>query len=409
MLSQAKYPNCDFVLNDKQVTKRSFQEYVKKILNTEQDFYNILYNKNKNYGIDIYINYEHRNTPNILGDVNLRHCDGTYISNFTTLLKNIISEKLGKKYSTINPNNFLNGLNCYISLTVPEPKFDSQSKVRMTLGIRDLLSHPRLLKNLNTFLSDTVLDIIKSNLDTKLEKKLITSVSKKKISVENKLKDCLNIPGKVLYIVEGDSALSPLKQIRDINTEGIYPVRGKMLNVEKASVEKIAKNKEITDLLEALGPSSARRYEKIKIIADADPDGGHIVTLAVLIILKYADDYIKNNNLIIVLPPLYGATKGTKFIPIYNHDDIKKYPNYEITRFKGLGQMDPDKLKIALDEQIEYVVEYPETSDQANTLLNIMSNTEYKRKLLLKPELTVQTLLNRVLKEKLKTKKGVSL
>ena len=149
----------------------------------------------------------------------------------------------------------------------------------------------------------------------------------------------MKIPGEVLYILEGDSALGTLKQIRDINKEAIFPLKGKVLNVESNSLERISKNKEIQDLLEGLGPKNRRRYNKVKIIADADVDGAHIVVLVLLLLQKYADDLIKSGNVSVVLPPLHGASKGKKFYPIYTDNQMTKYRSegYTIQRFKGLG------------------------------------------------------------------------
>lgn len=270
MLAQAKFPNCDFYFNDKKLTKRSFHDYVQRTFEIDENFDKISYQKSDNEKIELYINYQRNQNTNILGDVNLRRCDGTYLTSTQTLIKNVLTEKLGKKFENINPNFFLMGLNLYVTLTVPEPKFDSQSKTRMTLNVKDLINP--LKDKIKDTLDNGTLEIIKENIENRLQKKFISSKTSKKtrISATNKLKDCIKTPGKILYIVEGDSALAPLKQIRDVNYEAIYPIKGKMLNVEKAGLDKIQKNKEISDLIEALGPKNSRRYESIKILCDAD-------------------------------------------------------------------------------------------------------------------------------------------
>ena len=398
MLAQAKFPTCTFSFNEKPITKRSFEEYVQTVLDIDNDEYMkyIYYNKKQNKKIEIYYTFKKNQDINIFGDVNLRHCDGTYLTNIQTILKNLILTKLGKKFENISPNLLLMGLNLYASVTVPEPKFDSQSKTRMTLDIKNDLIYP-IQDKIKRSLDSGTLEIIKQNLEHRLNKKFVQTVTNnnKRISAKNKLCDCAKSPGKILYIVEGDSALGPLKQIRDIKTEAIFPLRGKMINVETASIDKIKDNKEISDLLEALGPKNKRRYETIKVLADADSDGHHIAVLVLLSLLKFADDIIKNNNVRIILPPLYGASKGKKFYPIYNHNELGNYNGYEITRFKGLGEMSPKKLKASIDAGVEYIVEYPESKKQLDSILNIITNTEMKRLLLKRIEFNFEKLLEK--------------
>ena len=584
MLAQAKFPTCTFSFNEKPITKRSFEEYVQTVLDIDNDEYMkyIHYNKKQNKKIEIYYTFKKNQDINIFGDVNLRHCDGTYLTNIQTILKNLILTKLGKKFENISPNLLLMGLNLYASVTVPEPKFDSQSKTRMTLDIKNDLIYP-IQDKIKRSLDSGTLEIIKQNLEHRLNKKFVQTVTNnnKRISAKNKLCDCAKSPGKILYIVEGDSALGPLKQIRDIKTEAIFPLRGKMINVETASIDKIKDNKEISDLLEALGPKNKRRYETIKVLADADSvsaesmihyvdkhgfiqrnqiqnmygnfeegyieslnketgdcelkkinrviahnydkdylfrittigkhyedftddhviyvwdnknyqvketspskidmttdliiipkkrftlnkkievfencelnvhnsneygnglidisddfdaikirsikkvpykydkvydlevednnnfpvgelgfivhnsDGHHIAVLVLLSLLKFADDIIKNNNVRIILPPLYGASKGKKFYPIYNHNELGNYNGYEITRFKGLGEMSPKKLKASIDAGVEYIVEYPESKKQLDSILNIITNTEMKRLLLKRIEFNFEKLLEK--------------
>ena len=398
MLAQAKFPNSEFSFNEKSITKRSFEEYVRSVLvvNKENQMKYIYYNKEENQKIEIYYSFEENQDTNIIGDVNLRHCDGTYLTNIQTIFKNIIMNKLGKKFENINPTLTLMGLNLYASVTVPEPKFDSQSKTRMTLDIKNDLIYP-IQDKIKSTLDSNVLNVIRRNLEYRLNKKFVQTVTKntKRISAKNKLRDCAQTPGKILYIVEGDSALGPLKQIRNIKTEAIFPLRGKMINVETATMDKIKNNKEISDLLEALGSKEKRRYENIKVLADADSDGHHIAVLALLTLLKFAGDTIKNRQVSVILPPLYGASRGKKFYPIYNHDELKNYVGYDITRFKGLGEMSPKKLKASIDAGVEYVVEYPESKKQLDSLLNIITNTEMKRLLLKRAEFNFEKLLEK--------------
>jgi DNA gyrase subunit B len=396
-LAQSKFPNCDFYFNGKQFSKKSFEDYIKELFQVNKPFELLQYELTSNQKVKIYLNYIESNFTNIKGDVNLRHCEGTYLSTFQTMLKNSIISKLGKIVDNINPNYLLNGLNCYITLTVPEPKFDSQSKVRMTLNVKEILTP--LQNQINSFLSQEVLDIIQNNLEKILKKKLTNKTrTTTTVSAKNKLRDCIQTPGEILYIVEGESALGPLKQIRDIETEAIYPLRGKVLNVEKATIDKISNNKEVTDLIEACGPKNNRRYKKIKMLADADYDGYHIAVLTILVIQKFLKDYIINGNFSIILPPLFGVkTKDKKYHMIYNQKELINYPNSEITRFKGLGEMNPDQLELVIRSNVEYIVKFPETPELLNSVLEVITNSDLKKRMLKRPELNINTLLSKVL------------
>jgi DNA gyrase subunit B len=396
-LAQSKFPNCDFYFNGKQFSKNSFEDYIKELFQVNKPFELLQYELTSNQKVKVYLNYIESNFTNIKGDVNLRHCEGTYLTTFQTMLKNSITSKLGKIVDNINPNYLLNGLNCYITLTVPEPKFDSQSKVRMTLNVKEILTP--LQNQINSFLTQETLNIIQNNLEKILKKKLINKTrTTTTVSAKNKLRDCIQTPGEILYIVEGESALGPLKQIRDIETEAIYPLRGKVLNVEKATIDKISNNKEVTDLIEACGPKNNRRYKKIKMLADADYDGYHIAVLTILVIQKFLKDYIINGNFSIILPPLFGVkTKDKKYHMIYNQKELINYPNSEITRFKGLGEMNPDQLELVIRSNVEYIVKYPETPELLNSVLEVITNSDLKKRMLKRPELNINTLLSKVL------------
>jgi len=157
--------------------------------------------------------------------------------------------------------------------------------------------------------------------------------SNKRVNI-TKLRDCYQIPGDILYIVEGDSADGTLKQITNKKIEACYPLKGKVLNVESASFDKIQKNKEINDLLKALGPVNNRRYKSIKILTDSDIDGYHISVLILLVLSKFAPDYIKSGNVSVIMPPLYGAEKGGKYYPVYDQTKINqlKQNNFQIRK-----------------------------------------------------------------------------
>jgi DNA gyrase subunit B len=395
-----------FTFNENPIPKLEFERYVRKYLNLDDNerLFNLSYTneKNKIFNITIYATYVEEDDSLILGNVNLRACDGKFISSFQTELKKSISEKINKAFQKLNDKEYLNGLRAYIFISVPEPKFDSQTKTRMVLDVKKILIDP--LKSQINWFAAQILPTVEANLERKFHQKILNgtkSKSIKRVSVGNKLKDCQNIPGDVLYIVEGDSAEGTLKQFTNKKTEALYPLRGKVLNVEKATFDKIQKNKEIKDLLEALGPINNRRYKTIKIVTDADSDGQHISVLVLICLAKYASDFIKDGRVSVVVPPLYGAIQkgGGKYYPIYSETELNKFKqlkNYEIKRFKGLGEMNPDQLEVCIRSGFEYKVKWPESDKQLSNLISIITDSDLKRAIMNQENVKMEVILTEV-------------
>ena len=218
-----------FTFNDKSIPKMEFETYVKQhlALADDEQLYSLSYSSpdNSNH-IKIYATYMEKDDSITLGNVNLRACDGKFINSFHTELKKSINEKIDKQFSKVNDREYLNGLRTFIMINIPEPKFDSQTKVRMVLDVKKILIDP--LKGKIDWFVDQVIETIEANLERKLHQKIVNGSSKsarsgRRVSAGNKLKDCHKIPGDVLYIVEGDSAGGTLKQINNKDTEAIYP------------------------------------------------------------------------------------------------------------------------------------------------------------------------------------------
>jgi DNA gyrase/topoisomerase IV subunit B len=375
-----------FTFNNKPIPKLSFESYIKQYLALaeEDQLFSLSFStKDNSNHIKLYATYVDQDDSITLGNVNLRTCDGKFINSFHTELKKSINEKIDKSFSKINDREYLNGLRAFIMINVPEPKFDSQTKVRMVLDVKKILIDP--LKGQLDWFVEQIIDTLQNNLERKLHQKILNGSSRsaranKRVSI-SKLHDCQHIPGDVLYIVEGDSAEGTLKQITNKKIEACYPLKGKVLNVEAATLDKIQKNKEIGDLLKALGSVSNRRYKSIKILSDADVDGYHIAVLMLLAIAKFAPDYIKSGNLSVIIPPLYGAEKGGKYYPIYDQIKIDQFKkdNYKIRRFKGLGEMNPNQLEACIRSGFEYKIKWPDSDKQLNNLISIITNTDLKR------------------------------
>ena len=258
-----------------------------------------------------------------------------------------------------------------ISVFIRNPEFQGQTKERLSsadaqrlveAALRDPFDHwltaqPKVANALLAFVVERAEERLKRRRDREVARASAT----RKLRLPGKLADCSGqaSDGTELFIVEGDSAGGSAKQARDRRTQAILPLRGKILNVVSATAEKMTANKELSDLLLALGvqPGSRfkeddLRYERIIIMTDADVDGAHIASLLITFFWKTLPDLVRSGRLYLALPPLYRLSHGGK--SEYARDDAHrdellastfKGKKPEIGRFKGLGEMMPAQLK----------------------------------------------------------------
>jgi len=335
--------------------------------------------------IDLYFTYDIEGQPqsDIKGDVNLHICGGSFQNNLLTLLS-----KIGVKLN-LTKTEITSYFKAYCSIVMNNPTFNSQSKEHMDTSLMSTFDKYEIevekIFKTNTYIKDC-LEFIKTK---KLLKKASSATkSQKRISAKNGFKDCRKSPGEILYLMEGKSADGSLTQIRDPLTEAILPISGKILNAAKAGIDKAINSEKFKFLLQALGvqigKKSNYRYKTIKILADADSDGLHISVLLIAGIWKFASDLIKEKRTVIILPPLYGAIKGGKFIPIYNQTDINTYVNsgWRIIRFKGIGEMSPNQLEVVIRNfPREYIVNPPGNKNEEENILSCLTDSEIKRAL----------------------------
>jgi topoisomerase IV subunit B len=206
-----------------------------------------------------------------------------------------------------------------------------------------------------------VVERAEERLKRRRDKEVARASATRKLRLPGKLSDCAGqgTDGTELFLVEGDSAGGTAKQARNRRTQAILPLRGKILNVASASVDKFGGNKELADLLLALGVQTGAkyreedlRYDRIIIMTDADVDGAHIASLLITFFFRTMPDLIRGGRLYLALPPLYRISHGGK--SVYARDNAHrdellatefKGRKPEISRFKGLGEMMPAQLK----------------------------------------------------------------
>ncbi|MCQ2915036.1 MAG: DNA topoisomerase IV subunit B [Alphaproteobacteria bacterium] len=277
-----------------------------------------------------------------------------------------------KKASDLITDDIIGGAAIVLSLFMREPQFQGQTKDKLGSPEATRLVENAIKDPFDHWLSSdrenakALLDYIQERSLIRQKKKKENEVSRitvsKRLKLPGKLADCSHkeLAGTELFIVEGDSAGGSAKSARDRNTQAILPIRGKILNVESKSDNKIYANQEINDITEALGCGRRKdykeenlRYEKIIIMTDADVDGAHIASLLMTLFYREMPKLIQNKHLYLAVPPLYRIAYGSKVY--YALDDAdkdriikkeaKNSKKVEISRFKGLGEMPPAQLR----------------------------------------------------------------
>lgn len=277
-----------------------------------------------------------------------------------------------KKSAQITADDVFASSAVMLSVFIREPEFQGQTKDRLSTqeasrivesAVRDAFDHWLAAAPAQaTRLLEWVIDRAEERLRRKREKEVSRKAATRKLRLPGKLADCTKdaADGTELFIVEGDSAGGSAKQARDRAMQAILPLRGKILNVANASSMKLSQNQLISDLVQALGAGTGKayrdedlRYEKIIIMTDADVDGAHIASLLITFFYTQMRSLIENGHLYLAVPPLYKLTQGTK--SSYARNDAHKDElmrtvftgrgKVEISRFKGLGEMNPTQLK----------------------------------------------------------------
>ena len=305
-----------------------------------------------------------------------------------------------KRGSALIADDVLGGLRAKLSLFIRDPHFQGQTKEKLTSQDAGRLTETSLRDRFDHFLAgdpanaDNLLAYVVDRAEERIRRKEQKDTPRKsatrRLRLPGKLADCAteSADGTEIFLVEGDSAGGSAKQARNRNTQAILPLKGKILNVASASVEKLKQNQELKDLIEALGCGTGNsfnranlRYERIIIMTDADVDGAHIASLLMTFFYRELPELIRHGHVYLAQPPLYRLTQGGK--SIYAMDDVareKLMKNFkagtkvEISRFKGLGEMPPAVLKeTTMDparRTLLRIMAAPETRAETSTLVD---------------------------------------
>jgi topoisomerase-4 subunit B len=300
---------------------------------------------------------------------------GTHEAGFRAALTRSLkayAELTGEKRGTIlTAEDVVAQAGALVSVFVANPEFQGQTKERLSSSDAQRLVEKALADPFDHWLTaqpkaaTALLEFVIERAEERLKRRKDRDVSRasatRKLRLPGKLADCSGnaIDGTEIFLVEGDSAGGSAKQARDRKSQAILPLRGKILNVASATLDKMGANKELTDLLLALGVQAGSkfkeedlRYDRVVIMTDADVDGAHIASLLITFFYRTMPEMIRSGRLYLALPPLYRLSYGSKIV--YARDDAHrdellagelKGKKPEISRFKGLGEMMPAQLK----------------------------------------------------------------
>lgn len=375
-------PGLKIILKDEEKNKKQeffasggLIEFVKWLNGSKEVLHKPIYfrKEDKETSIDVAVQYNNGYRENIYGFVNTINTieGGTHVSGFKTALTRVINDYIKKKGNSnsiqLSGEDVREGLTAIISLKIPEPQFEGQTKTKLgnsdVKGFVDSLVTVALSEyfeenpNVAKRIVMKVMESAKARLAAKKARDLVRRKSAFSLGgLPGKLSDCSKRKSEdtELYLVEGESAGGSAKQARNKEIQAILPLRGKILNVEKSNPSKALSSEEIANMITVIGTGvgeqfdiSKIRYHKIIIMTDADVDGEHIKTLLLTFFYRFMPKLIEEGYVYAAMPPLYRVRKKTDHY-VYSDKELKEITqgmsNANVTRFKGLGEMSLDQL-----------------------------------------------------------------
>lgn len=385
-------PNLTIIYEDRRGSEVEHIEYhepegiigfVKDLNANVEALHDVIYFTGESEGIEVEVAFQYTGEfhENILGFCNNIYNSegGAHITGFKTAFTGIINSyarELGilkDKDANFNGADVRNGMTAVVTVKHPDPRFEGQTKTKLDNQDANRATAKVTSDEMPLFF-DKNLDVLKTVISCaekaakirKAEEKARTNLlTKQKFSFDSngKLANCESREAEKceIFIVEGDSAGGSAKMARDRMFQAIMPIRGKILNVEKASIDKVLANAEIKTMINAFGCGFSEgygndfditklRYDKIIIMADADVDGAHISTLLLTLFYRFMPELIYGGHVYVAMPPLYKVipSKGAEEY-LYDDAALDKYRkthtgNFTLQRYKGLGEMDADQL-----------------------------------------------------------------
>ncbi len=328
--------------------------------------------------VEIAIQYNDGYTENMFSYANNIHTHegGTHEAGFKTALTRVVNDYARKNSllkgaeSNLTGEDIREGMTAIISVKVPEPQFEGQTKTKLGNSEISSIVNSILGEGLTTYFEENP-SIARKIIEKSVQAARARDAARKarEMTRRKSALEVSSLPGKLadcswkepelceMYLVEGDSAGGSAKQGRDRRFQAILPLRGKILNVEKARLDRILGNEEIRAMITAMGTGisndfdlSKARYHKLIIMTDADVDGAHIRTLLLTFFYRYMRPLVENNYVYIAQPPLFKIKKGRDVRYAYSDEEMDSIlteigrEKSEIQRYKGLGEMNPEQL-----------------------------------------------------------------
>ncbi|MDD3364020.1 MAG: DNA topoisomerase (ATP-hydrolyzing) subunit B [Syntrophomonas sp.] len=346
----------------------------KEVVNQEPIYFDV---KKDDVVVEIAVQYNDGYSENIYSFANnIRTQEGgTHETGFKNALTRVINDYARKNgivketEANLAGEDIREGMAAIISVLVKDPQFEGQTKTKLGNTYVRGIVESTVYDNIEDYLNENPA-AAKNILEKAISARRAREAARKareltrrksvleSTSLPGKLADCSNRDPAMseLFIVEGDSAGGSAKQGRDRNYQAILPLRGKILNVEKARLDRVLSSEEIRNLITAMGTGIGEdfdikkaRYHKLVIMTDADVDGSHIRILLLTFFYRYMHELIENGYIYIAQPPLYGLKRSSEVHYFYNDADMNKFvqqsdKKWSMQRYKGLGEMDPEQL-----------------------------------------------------------------